>query len=427
MTDLYELTMAQVYFDKGMNEEAVFDFYIRPSSKRAYFIMGGVAELIENIENFRFSRETLVYLDSLDLFSSEFLDYLANFRFCGEVWAVDDGEIVFANEPLVVVKASLVEAQIIETLLINTLQYPIMAATKAARCVSVARDTKLVDFGARRAHGIDSSLKAAKYSYMTGFLGTSNLLAGKMYGINVFGTMAHSFILAHNSEEEAFKDFIHTYPDNAILLVDTFDTLEGVKKAIEVVKKLGLKSFKGIRIDSGDIEILAREARKILDSAGFEDAIILVSGGVDEYMIDEFLTKGAPIDAWGVGTKLTTCDDMPSLDCAYKLAAYANQPKMKWSPHKITLPGLKQVFRKEYDDIVDCAKSEHPGHKKLLKKVMDKGKRCIEEKNLEAMQKECLQRIVALPSHIKGIHTVSPHLPKIGKCLQKMIERLKIK
>ncbi|BCD60211.1 MULTISPECIES: nicotinate phosphoribosyltransferase [unclassified Nitratiruptor] len=429
LTDLYELTMAQVYFEKGMNKEAIFEFFIRPTKKRPYFVMAGLEQLLYFLQYCRFSDSSIEYLRGSKKFSESFLEYLKHFRFSGDVWAVSEGEIVFANEPLVTIKANLIEAQIIETFLINTLQYSILIATKAARCKSVAQNTKLVDFGLRRAHGMDAGLKAARSSYIAGFLGTSNVLAGKIYDIPIFGTMAHSFILAHESELQAFKDFIQSYPDNAILLIDTYDSIRGIKYAIEAVQEMGLKHFKGIRLDSGDLEILSKKARKLLDEAGFKDAIILASGGINEYTIDALLQRQSPIDAWGVGTELVVSADVPYLDCAYKMVEYAGKPKMKLSSHKKTLPGQKQIFRR-YDgnlfkeDIVDTFDSAYQESESLVQKWMEKGKLCRAYPKLPQIREYFEKSFQMIPTNLKDIYNENPYIPKIGIKLEKKAQTL---
>ncbi len=429
LTDLYQLTMANIYFQKNLNDMAAFDFFVRPNPKRGYYVMAGVAELVDLLENFRFDEEELAFLQSLGKFSEEFLEYLRLFRFGGEVWAIKEGEIFFANEPVVSVRASLIEAQIIETLLINILQLPILVATKAARCFSVARGTSLVDFGLRRAQGKDAGMQAARSSYLAGFLGTSNVLAAKEFGIPAFGTMAHSFVQVHTDEREAFADFIDIYPENAILLVDTYDTIEGVKRAIEAVKGEGLKKFKGIRIDSGDLLSLSKKAREMLDVAGFTDAMIIASGGIDEYEIEKLLQEDAPIDAWGVGTKLVTSADMPYLDCAYKLVEYANEPKMKFSPHKVTLPGRKQVFRwykeEKIEDIVDLFDASYTDAKPLLQLVMQEGKAVGELPSLQESREYFMQNFQKLPENVKDIHNPTTYEPTISPNIQNLIKRLK--
>lgn len=376
LTDLYELTMAQVYFEKNINGTAVFNFFIRPTKNRNYFLNAGLELLIDYLLNIRFSEEDIYFLKSTGKFTEGFLDYLRNFKFTGNLYAVEEGEIVFANEPIVQVEAPIIQAQIIETFLINTLQISILVATKALRCYSVAKNALLIDFGLRRAHGTDAGMIAARSSYIGGFAGTSNLLAGKVFGIPTYGTMAHSFIMAHQTEEEAFKNFAEVYPDNTIFLVDTYDTINGVKNAIKVANKLGIR-IKGIRIDSGDLYILSREARRILDENGFKDAIILASGGINEYKIKELMEKNAPIDGFGVGTELDTSSDLPYLDCAYKLVEYNDRPVIKLSRKKITVPYKKQIYRlyrnnRIFKDIIAHYDEQIEGVK-LLKLYIENG------------------------------------------------------
>ena len=428
LTDLYELTMAQVYFNENFNKTAIFDFYTRPVKNRSYLLNAGLEQVLFYLENIKFTDSDIDFLKKTNKFSDDFLDYLKNFKFTGNVYAIDEGEIVFPNEPVIQVEAPLIEAQIVETFLINTMQISILVATKALRCFSVAKGTPLVDFGLRRAHGTDAGMKAARSSFIGGFLGTSNVLAGKEFGIPIFGTMAHSFILAHETEEEAFENFAKHYPDNAILLVDTFNTIEGVKKAVKVIKKLGLKTFKGIRLDSGDIINLAKESRKILDEAGFKDAMIFVSGGLNEYKIKEYLDKGAPIDAWGVGTELVVSADLPYLDCAYKLVEYDGKPKMKFSPNKITLPSKKQVFRFYEDgkikkDIV-CSFDEEMEGEPLLKEYMKEGKIVKNLPKLEEIKEKAMNNLEKLPEELKDINKTVHFLPEISPKLQKLVNEI---
>ncbi len=430
LTDLYELTMAQVYFDEKMQKRAVFDFYIRPTKRRNYFLNAGLEGLLYYLENIHFSDEDIAYLRQTGKFSEPFLSYLANFRFQGDLYGMDEGEIFFANEPVVQIEASLIEAQIIETFLINTMQLPIMVATKAMRCTSVGRGTKMVDFGLRRAHGTDAGMKAARSAYIGGFLGSSNVLAGELFAIPIFGTMAHSFILAHETEEEAFAAFAKAYPDDAILLVDTFDTIEGVAHAIETIKKLGMKHFKGIRLDSGDVKRLAKRAREMLDEAGFEDAMILVSGGVDEYMVDELLRSGAPIDAWGIGTKLVVSDDLPFLDCAYKLVELDGQPKMKFSPAKVTLPHKKQIYRTYKDGLIHSDEitlfDERRDATPLLHHYMHEGKVIRELPTLEQIRKKAKENFEKLPHSLRDIHTFATIEPRLSPKIQEVVKRLRL-
>ncbi|WP_457627808.1 nicotinate phosphoribosyltransferase [Persephonella sp.] len=429
LTDLYELTMAQVYFKKGMNKNAIFDFYIRPAKNRSYFINAGLEQLVYYLLNIRFTEGDIQYLRSTGLFEEDFLSYLKNFRFTGNLYAVEEGEVIFPNEPVVQVEAPIIEAQIIETFVINTLQHPILVATKAMRAYSVARGTVLVDFGLRRAHGTDAGMKAARASYIGGFAGTSNVLAGKEYGIPVFGTMAHSFILAHRDEVEAFKDFTSVYPENSVLLVDTYDTVQGVYNAVKAIRELGLKHFKGIRIDSGDILTLSKKAREILDREGFKDAIIIVSGGINEYKIKQLLDAGAPVDGWGVGTELVVSADLPYLDCAYKLVEYDGRPVMKFSTKKKTLPYKKQIYRIEKDgilekDIITVYNEEVKGGIPLLKQVIKNGELVTELPSLGQIRQKAINSFQKLPDELKSIEKTIQFLPEVSPEIVRTMEEL---
>ncbi|WP_200762239.1 nicotinate phosphoribosyltransferase [Nitrosophilus alvini] len=422
LTDMYELTMAQVYFNENMNKTAIFDFFTREIKNRSYLLNAGLEQVLYYLENMRFTQKDIDFLKSTGKFSDDFLDFLKEFRFGGNVYAIDEGEFVFPNEPVIQVEAPLIEAQIIETFLINTMQISMLTATKAIRCYNEAKGTALVEFGLRRSHGSDAGMKAARNSYIGGFLGTSNVLAGEKFGIPIFGTMAHSFILAHETEEKAFENFAKYYPKNAILLVDTFDTIKGVENAVKTIKKMGLETFKGIRLDSGDILKLSIEARKILDEAGFSEAMIFVSGSLNEYKIKELLKNGAPVNAWGVGTELAVSADLPYLDCAYKLVEYDNKPKMKFSPGKITLPSKKQVFRKYEngvltEDIIGFYNEKIKGEP-LLKLYMEKGKIVCDMPSLNEIKQKALKNFAKLPENLKDIEKNEKFLPKISSKLQ---------
>ena len=432
LTDLYELTMAQVYFKKGMNKTAIFDFYTRPVENRSYLINAGLEQLIYYLENIRFTEEDIDYLRSTGFFQEDFLEYLKNFRFTGNLYAIDEGEIIFPNEPVVQVEAPIIEAQIIETFLINTLQHPILVATKAMRCYSVARGTILVDFGLRRAHGTDAGMKAARASYIGGFAGTSNVLAGKEYGIPIVGTMAHSFILAHKDEVEAFKDFVSVYPENSILLVDTYNTIQGVYNAIKAIKEMGLKWFKGIRLDSGDLLSLSKQARQILDKEGFKDAIIIASGGINEYKIKQLLDAGAPIDGWGVGTELVVSADLPYLDCAYKLVEYDGKPVMKFSKHKKTFPYKKQIYRFYKDglfhkDLIAKFDEKIEGGEPILKQYIKDGKLIREIPSLTEIREKAINNLNKLPEELKDIEKTVHILPEISPQIEKTMKELEKK
>jgi nicotinate phosphoribosyltransferase len=347
-TDLYELTVSAAFFAHGMNDAATFEVGVRRlPPNRGYMVAAGVERLIEALEEYRFDSAAIEHLDSLGLFTREFLDYLAAFRFSGTVRAIPEGSLCFAGEPLVQVHAPLIEAQLIETLALNQIGFPSMVATKAARCFSVAEGRRLVDFGPRRAQGADASLLAARASYLAGFDGSASVLAGKRYGVPVFGTMSHSFIMAHDQERAAYQDFVATFPMLSTLLVDTYDTVRGVEIAAEVGGKLRESGAKlqGIRLDSGDLRDLAVRSRRILDRAGLGDVPIFASGNLDEHKIADLLAARAPIDAFGVGTALVVSDDAPAGDFTYKLAEYRGVPRLKTSAGKVSMPGRKQVFR----------------------------------------------------------------------------------
>jgi nicotinate phosphoribosyltransferase len=391
--DLYELTMMQSYFFNNKNDIAVFDFFIRDreGTPRRFYVFAGLEFLTEFIENLKFSEEDIKYISELGLFKDEFLDYLRNFKFEGDIFSVEEGRIVFPGEPLVEVVAPLPQAQIIETALINLLQFPILSATKFARCFLVSKGKLLIDFGARRAHSLWSAEVAARCAYITGFHGTSLLSAGKKYGIPVYGTMAHSYIMIYEDEKQAFEDFAKLY-NGTVLLVDTYDVEKGVKNAVEVIQKLKDYRIKirGIRIDSGDLIENSKKARRILDEAGLQDVFIFLSGGINEYKIKEILEAFPDLAGFGVGTEATVSSDLPYLDCAYKLVEYGGIPRMKLSEGKKTFPGRKNVKRlykarkmvcdviipfSNPEDMPDESEldSDFDSYEILLKKVVDHG------------------------------------------------------
>lgn len=431
LTDLYELTMAQVYFEKGLNGTAVFNFFIRPNKNRNYFLNAGLELLIDYLLNIRFSEEDIDFLQSTGKFSPEFLDYLRDFRFSGNLYGVEEGEIVFANEPIIQVEAPIIEAQIIETFLINTVQISILIATKALRCYSVAKGSMLVDFGLRRAHGTDAGMIAARSSYIGGFDGTSNVLAGKNFGIPIYGTMAHSFIMAHSSEEEAFENFASVYPENTIFLVDTYDTINGIKNAIRVAKKMDTR-IKGIRIDSGDLYILSKEIRRILDENGFRDAIIFVSGGINEFKIKELMEKNAPINGFGVGTELDTSSDVPYLDCAYKLVEYDGRPTIKLSRKKVTVPYKKQVYRlyrngRIHKDVITYFDEKVENGVTLLKLYIENGELVRRLPSLKEIRELSLFNFGRIPETFKSLNQHMTMSPEISQGLVEAAEELKSK
>ncbi|HTW88681.1 MAG TPA: nicotinate phosphoribosyltransferase [Candidatus Binataceae bacterium] len=348
LTDFYELTMAASYFATGYNDIACFSLTTRRMPpRRGFMIAAGLERLLEVLEGFHFEARLIDYLDSLKIFAADFLEFLAKLRFTGQVRALPEGTIFFAEEPLIEVRAPLIEAQLIETLALNQLGMASLIASKAARSFAVAGGRRLVDFGLRRSQGADAGLIAARSSYLAGFHGTSNVLAGMRYGIPVYGTMAHSYVMAHEREREAFESFVKIFPRLSTLLVDTYDTLRGVENAARVARELAETGIvlMGIRIDSGNLLDLSRKARRILDQHGLKGVSIFASGNIDEYRINELISAGAPIDAFGVGTAMVVSQDAPALDVAYKLIEYAGKPRLKTSENKLSLPGRKQIFR----------------------------------------------------------------------------------
>jgi len=350
--DLYELTMAQVYFKEKKDTVATFDLFIR-SDKRPFYVVAGITEFLGYLEQLRFTPADIQYLQSLNLFEQSYLDYLAGFSFSGEVYAVKDGTVVFAQEPIVSVTAPLIQAQIIESAIINIINLHTTLLTKAVRVVQAAGGRKVFDFSLRRAQGVSAALVAAKCAYLAGADGTSNVMAGSWYGIDVVGTMAHSYIMTFSSEIESFLKFSRSFPKQSIFLVDTYDTRKGIAAAIEVGKRLKKEgsTLKGIRLDSGDLGKDARYAREMLDTEGLIDTFIIASGDLDEYKIRKLVAQKVPIDAFGVGTNMGVSADAPFTDMIYKLAELTScdqrqVPTMKLSKGKMTLPGKKQIFRK---------------------------------------------------------------------------------
>jgi nicotinate phosphoribosyltransferase len=408
LTDLYELTMGEVYLREGLNDYAVFEMNVRHKKERNYYVSVGVLELAKEITQLRFSEEDIEYLRGLNRFSEDFLNYLRNFKFRGDIWGIPDGRIFFANEPVVVIKASRIDGQILETLVLNTLAYQINSASKAARVYSVAKGKILMEFGARRASGIDAAVKASKAAYIAGFDGTSNLLAGKIYGIPVFGTMAHSFVQTFPSEFEAFLTFAKVYPDNAIFLVDTYDTVSGIEVAIEVMKLLmGSLKMVGIRIDSGDIVELSNYAKKRFEEEGLNSVKIVLSGDLDEWKIAEVVREGYA-DAFGVGTEIVLPSDRTSLGAIYKLVEDKEGFKHKFSKGKVVIGGSKQVYRvyrgdgKIEKDII-AHESVHYDGEPLLVPIVKEGELLLEHDVKEARER-FLRDFSTLPDEYKDIN-----------------------
>ncbi len=357
MTDLYELTMMQGYFKSGNQKKVVFDVFYRTNpSGSAYAVMAGLEQVIEYIKGLSFSENDIAYLRGTGIFEDDFLEYLEQFKFSGNIYAIPEGSVIFPREPLMKIVAPVMEAQLIETAVLNIINHQCLIATKASRVVYAAKGDGVMEFGLRRAQGPDAGIYGARAAMIGGCVGTSNVLAGKLFHVPVKGTHAHSWIMSFPDEYTAFKTYASFYPDACILLVDTYDTLKsGVPNAIRVfqeMKDAGIPlTFYGIRLDSGDLAYLSKKARAMLDKAGFTDAVISASSDLDEYLIDSLKTQGAAITSWGVGTNLITSKDNPSFGGVYKIAAVESDgkflPKIKLSENseKITNPGNKKIYR----------------------------------------------------------------------------------
>jgi nicotinate phosphoribosyltransferase len=383
LTDLYQLTMAQAYFNDHKMERATFSLFVRSYPlNRGFLISSGLHDVLKFLEDFALDGAALDYLSNQNLFTNDFLRFLEDLRFTGDVWALPEGQLFFKDEPILEVTAPIIEAQLVETFIINQINLQSLIATKAARCVHAAGNRAVVDFALRRTHGIDAGMKVARSSYLAGFAGTSNVLAGKKYGIPTVGTMAHSFVTSFGDEIDAFRSYAASFSENSILLIDTYNTIAGARKAVEVAKEMAARGqrLKGVRIDSGDLAGLAINVRKIFDDAGFSDVKIIGSGGLDEYDLSELSAARIPFDSYGVGTKMGTSSDAPWSDMAYKLVEYGEKPVLKRSPGKISWPGAKQLFRQRNNqgqlekDIVGLRAEGIAGTETLLRKVMDKGK-----------------------------------------------------
>lgn len=431
LVDLYELTMAQCYFREEKNEPATFDLFVRAlPSNRSFLLSAGLETVLDYLESLRFSREAVDYLRSLKLFDQDFLDYLRRFRFTGNVRALPEGEVFFPGEPVLQVTAPRIEAQVVETFLLNQVNFQVMVATKAARVVLAAQGRPVVDFSPRRDHGTDAALKAARSSYLAGCAGTSNVLAGMLYGIPVYGTMAHSYIMSFDSELEAFRAYARHFPDQCILLIDTYDTLQGARLAAQVADELQASGhrLRGVRIDSGDLLQLSRQVRQILDQAGHPEVQILASGDLNEYRIAELVHSQAPIDAFGVGTEMGTSYDAPALGGVYKLVEDASGYRIKRSTGKVTLPGRKQVWRvfrngvMHQDVITLHDEPGPPGAEPLLVEVMAGGVRSVREGLTEARARAA-SRLRALPESLKSLRDGS-YPVRLSARLEALFQRM---
>ena len=398
-TDLYELNMAASYLRRGMDGPATFSLYVRDMPKqRGFLVATGLDDCLRFLESFAFEEEDLSYLQRIG-FDQRAIDDFRDVRFRGEVWAVPEGRIVHAKEPLMEVTAPIAEAQLVETVLLNQVTLHTTLTSKAARYVIAAEGRQLVDFAFRRAHGIEAARAAARGSAIVGFQATSNVEAAREFGLQVTGTMAHSFITAFAEEREAFQAFAEDHPHRTTFLVDTYDTLNGVRNAIEVIRAVDPPGEIGVRLDSGDLDRLSREARRILDHAGLARAKIFASGGLDEHEVAELVRAGAPVDAFGIGTQLGVSADAPYVDVVYKLVEFDGRPVLKLSPAKASAPGRKQIWRGPSDDVIGLRDEAAPGpnHEPLLEPVMRAGRRLAPVPAIEEMRARFQQDLAALP------------------------------
>jgi nicotinate phosphoribosyltransferase len=410
LTDLYQLTMLQAYFLEGLQAAASFEMYVRRlPPDRNFLLAAGLEQVLEYLETLHFTADELAWLRGCGRFRDDFLDYLRDLRFTGSVAALPEGTVFFADEPLIRIEAPLPQAQMVESRIINLLQFQTLIASKAARCVLVAPTRQLVDFGMRRAHGAEAALLAARASYLAGFAGTATVLAGRQFDIPLFGTMAHSYVLVHGSEREAFAAYAAANPDNVVLLLDTYDTEAAAAKVVELAPRLRAQgtAVRAVRLDSGDIAQHARAVRRILDEGGLKEVRIIASGNLDEYSLRDLVAAQAPVDGFGVGTRLDVSQDVPYLECAYKLQQYAGQPRRKRSEGKAHWPGTKQVYRRisqgrMMEDVVTRESDPQPGEP-LLQRVMERGARLTPPSRLSEIRARSAENLSQLPPALRSL------------------------
>jgi nicotinate phosphoribosyltransferase len=428
LTDLYQLNMLQAYFDHGDTETAVFEFFFRKlPARRGFLIAAGLEQVLDYLEGLRFSAEDIAWLAASGRFGNSLLDRLAEFRFTGDVHAMPEGSVFFPDEPILRVTAPLPQAQLIETRIINLLHYQTLIASKAARMRLAAPGKLLVDFGMRRAHGAEAGLLAARASYLGGFAGTATVLAGKRFGIPIFGTMAHSFIEAHDDELSAFEMFARSRPDNLTILIDTYDTEAGARKVVSLAPRLRTRgmSIRAVRLDSGDLLALSKNVRRILDEGGLKEVNIFASGGLDEDSLKHLLEAGAPIDGFGMGTSLTTSSDVPALDCVYKLQEYAGLPRRKQSTGKATWPGRKQVWRRfgadgrMRSDVLSLETDQASGEA-LIHPVMRAGRRLAPSPPLAQSRARAEHGLAHLPEPLRRLEGGATYRVEVADALHRL-------
>ncbi len=421
-TDLYQLTMAGGYFEHGIHYPSSFELFVRRMPQnRSYLIAAGLEQAIHYLLNVRFTEEAISYLKTQPPFASlsrDFFDYLRAFRFTGDLEAMPEGTIFFPGEPVLRITAPMIEAQIVETYLLAVINYQILVATKASRIVQAAQGRPVVDFGTRRAHGPQAGILAARASFIGGCTGTSNVLAGMELGIPIIGTAAHSWTMTFDTEREAFWRYHEVFPEHTLLLIDTYDTLEGARHATELGEKL-----RGVRLDSGDLVILSRQVRKILDDAGLHQAKIVASGDLNEYKISDLLAAGAQIDLFGVGTEMVTSRDDPTLSGVYKLVEQRRGRKtvyaLKLSEEKATYPGRKQIFRQDHRDVIGLVTESLPGQP-LLKPYIRQGMLCTDLPAIADIQERAQEQLHALPPEYRRWIDPIPYPVEYSTALQKL-------
>ncbi len=428
LTDLYELTMLQAYFEQRMNGPAVFEIFVRKlPPHRNFLVAAGLVQVLDYLVGLRFTAEDLEWLNGCGRFTRPFVESLGDLRFTGNIDAMAEGTAFFADEPILRVSAPLREAQLVESRIMNLVHYETLVASKAVRSVLAAPDRLLVDFGLRRAHGAEAGLLSARASYLAGFSGTATVEAARQFGIPAYGTMAHSYVQAHADERAAFESFVRAQPDNAVLLIDTYDTERAAHIVVELASKLKNEgvAIKGVRIDSGDLGDHSRRVRAILDAAGLADITIFASGNLDEYRLQELVAQQAPIDGFGVGTRMNTSADAPYLDCAYKLQEYEARPRRKRSEGKATWPGRKQVFR-QYGadgrlagDVLTLATEKLPGTP-LLSPVMRDGCLLAAPPSLSAARAHASSELARLPQRLRSLDDADPYAVDIAPVLRNL-------
>lgn len=432
LTDLYELAMLQAYFDCGMHGRATFELFSRKLPPgRNFLLAAGLEQVLAWLEALHFGADELEWLAGTGRFSADFLSWLRDLRFTGEVWAVPEGTVCFADEPMLRVTAPLPQAQLVESRVLNLLHYQTVVASKAARCVLAAPGKQLVDFGLRRSHGAEAGLLSARASYLAGFTGTATVLAGMRFGIPVFGTMAHSFVQAYGDELLAFEHFARAQPSHTTLLIDTYDTEAAAAKVVTLAHRLSAEgiSIQGVRLDSGDLAEHARRVRKILDVGGLPQATIFASGNLDEHKEARLLKAGAPIDGFGVGTRMNTSADAPYLDCAYKLVDYDGRPCRKRSEGKTTWPGVKQVWRRIgrdgrfIGDVLSLHSDLQEGES-LLQPMMADGHRIAASPSLATIRERVRSQLAALPVATRDLADTAPFPVQVAPRLRALTARL---